>query len=277
MKQEIQIQKRSVAYWKFNSGKSPVLVYIHGFRGTHHGLQLIVDELPEFCHIVPDLPGFGESESMTGEHSLQAYINFVEEFIQNLDLKQPPILVGHSFGSIIASHYAAKHPSSIAKLILINPISAPALEGPKQLFTKLAQGYYNIGAYLPPRMSRPWLGWAPIIKVTSLMMTVTKDSAIRTYAHDQHKQHFSQFQHPRVVKEAFHASVTYTVRDVAAEIDTQTLLIAAEKDQLTTVKDQKITAERFKNAQLVILPSVGHLIHYESPAQAASAIRTFIS
>lgn len=276
MRHDIKIKNTSVAYWKYGDG-GPVFVYVHGFRGTHHGLQLVVNELPMFCHIVPDLPGFGESESFTGEHSLEAYVDFVREFIATLALPEPPILVGHSFGSIVASHYVAAYPHTIQKLILINPISAPALEGPKKLFTKLAQSYYNIGAYLPPRMSRPWLGWAPIIKVTSVMMTVTKDPKIRHYAHDQHKQHFSQFQHPRVVKEAFKASVSYTVRDTAAQITLPTLLIAAEKDQLTTVADQKITAARFKDARLVILPSVGHLIHYEAPVQAASAIREFIS
>ncbi len=31
----------------------PTLLLIHGFRGDHHGMQLIVDALPEYEVLVP--------------------------------------------------------------------------------------------------------------------------------------------------------------------------------------------------------------------------------
>ena len=274
---QLTLSNGSIAYWESNAKNKPTLVYIHGFRGTHHGLQLVIDKLPDIHSVAPDLPGFGESDMLPGEHNLEGYIEFVREFIEALELPQPPILVGHSFGSIIASHYAARYGNTIEKLILINPIAAPALAGPKVVATKIAQAYYLIGSKLPDKLSHLWLGWAPIIKITSLLMTVTKDPQIRAYAHNQHKLHFSEFKHPRVVREAFTASVEHSVRDVAHQIEVESLLIAADKDQITSLSDQQATAQQFKNARLHVIHDVGHLIHYETPAEAAGAITDFIS
>ncbi|THE16454.1 alpha/beta fold hydrolase, partial [Kocuria rosea] len=54
-----------VRYWFYDVDRAPkpLLVLVHGFRGDHHGLQLVADRLRERYHVVvPDLPGFGRSE-----------------------------------------------------------------------------------------------------------------------------------------------------------------------------------------------------------------------
>ena len=89
------------------------LVMLHGFRGTHHGLQLIADELKEFEVIVPDLPGFSEGEQLEN-YTLDAYVEWVHSFMEKQKFKTPPALLGHSFGSIVSAAYAAKYPSTIS-------------------------------------------------------------------------------------------------------------------------------------------------------------------
>lgn len=63
-----------VRYWFYDADKQrkPLLVMLHGFRGDHHGLQLIATALREKYHVVvPDLPGFGRSEPFPQrEHSV---------------------------------------------------------------------------------------------------------------------------------------------------------------------------------------------------------------
>ena len=41
-----------------------------------------------------------------------------------LGLGPDTVLLGHSFGSIVASHYVAAHPGTVSELILVNPIAA---------------------------------------------------------------------------------------------------------------------------------------------------------
>lgn len=264
-------------YWEYGDNNQPTIIMIHGFRGTHHGLQRIIDHLADFHIIVPDLPGFGDSEPFTeAEHSVGNYVKWLEAFIVHLALPRQPILLGHSFGSIITSHYTATHATSISKLILINPIGAPALEGPKAVLTKLAIFYYWLGRKLPERASHLWLSNPSIVKVMSLSMTKSKDKDMLAYVHDQHLTYFSRFANPQVVAEAFNASVSHDVREVASHITSPTLLIAGDVDDITPIVKQQELAEAVTGSQLVVLKNVGHLIHYETADQAAEAIRKFI-
>lgn len=250
---------------------------VHGFRGTHHGLEMIVKALPSYRIIVPDLPGFGESMPFTDKpHSLESYVTFVGDFIRALQLDAPPVLLGHSFGSIIASHFAAAHPAMIQKLILVNPISSPALEGPRGIMTRLAILYYWFGRTLPKKASKPWLSNRTIVKVMSKTMAKTKDPATLRFIHDQHSRYFSNFANPQVVAEAFKASVMHDVTEVVDTLHVQTLLIAGDQDDITPIEKQQELKKKLSNASLVTLSDVGHLIHYEKPQEAANAIRAFL-
>lgn len=266
------------AYWSYHNTSLPTIVMIHGFRGTHHGLERIVERLPEYNVIVPDLPGFGASQAFTDSaHNLEQYMEFVHAFIRHISADTPPVLLGHSFGSIIASHYAAKYPDTITKLILVNPIGAPALKGPKAAMTQLAIFYYWLGRALPERVSHSWLSAKSIVKIMSISMTKTKDPATRRFIHQQHLTHFSTFASPQVVAEAFRTSVSHDVSEVARDITHPTLLIAGEHDDITALPKQHQLADAMQNARLVVIPQVGHLIHYETAPEAAQAIKSFLA
>src|SRR5437868_8239605 len=123
------------------------IIMIHGFRGTHHGLLLIANFLKGNRLIIPDLPGFGKGAKLK-TYDLDNYVLWLHRYMKALQLKELPILLGHSFGSIICAAYAEKYPDTIKKLVLVNPIGAPALEGPNKVMTKLAIIYYKIGTKL---------------------------------------------------------------------------------------------------------------------------------
>ena len=265
-------------YWEYGSDKKPTIVMVHGFRGTHHGLERIVRQLNNFRIIVPDLPGFGASEPFKeGLHDLDQYVPFVEEIIKHTCGKERPILLGHSFGSIVASHYAAKKPKTIEKLVLINPIGAPALKGSKAALTQLAVFYYWLGRTLPANLSNFWLSSQISTDIMTLIMAKTKDKDMREYIRDQHRQHFSTFANSKVVAEAFKASVGHDVREVAPLIKTPTLLIAGEKDDMTPLEKQRQLAALIKNSKLHVIHNVGHLIHYETSDEAADVIQEWIT
>lgn len=248
---------------------------IHGFRGTHHGLQLIADNLKDFRVIVPDLPGFAEGDQLK-IHDLDSYVSWLHHFIKRQNLSRPPILLGHSFGSIVSSAYTAKYPNTINKLILVNPIGAPALEGPRAILTKLAIFYYWIGKKLPGSFAQKWLASNFVVMIMSTTMAKTKDKKLRAFIHDQHRKYFSLFHTARSVAEGFDTSVSHSVRDFAATITTPTLLIAGNQDDITPVSKQKELQKLFPDADLKVIENVGHLTHYETPVEVAGLVHAFI-
>ena len=161
-------------------------------------------------------------------------------------------------------------------MILVNPIGAPALEGPRGILTRLAVFYYWAGARLPRGLGEALLRNGLIVRVMSESMAKTKDRELRRFVHDQHDTYFSRFADRDVLHDAFVTSVSHDVRAFAGVINVPTLLIAAERDDITPIEAERRLAMMFPDAELVEIAHVGHLIHYETPAAAASAIDAFL-
>ncbi|CAM3061618.1 Lipase 3 precursor [Arthrobacter ulcerisalmonis] len=277
----VRLTDSTVAYWCYEpvdaTAETRTILVIHGFRGDHHGLLRVADLLPEMRVIMPDLPGFGASTAFgSGGHSVAHYGEFIAEFMAALDLGPDTVLLGHSFGSIVAAHFVATHPAAVSPLILINPIAAPALEGPKGIMTKLAVLYYRLAAKLPRRLGLGLLRNSLIVRVMSETMAKTKNPELRTYIHGQHHSYFSAFADRDSLLESFTASVSGNVTEVAHQLNLPVLLIAGEKDEIAALPDQHRLVARLPDGHLDVIPDVGHLIHYETPEPAARFIRSFL-
>jgi len=255
---------------------SRTIIMIHGFRGTHHGLSLISDNLKSYTIITPDLPGFATGDTMD-LYDLDSYVAWLKDFIDQQHLSTPPILLGHSFGSIICAAYAAKYQDTISRLILVNPIGAPALEGPRGVLSKLAVFYYWVGTKLPNSFAQKWLASNLIVMVMSVTMAKTKDKKLRAFIHDQHRQYFSLFHSPTSLAESFKTSVSNNVRTFAPAILIPTLLIAGAEDDITPLAKQKELVQLFPHATLQVIENVGHLTHYETPGQVAEHVQAFMT
>jgi len=265
----------TTAWWEYGEPGAPVIVLVHGFRGDHHGLEPIVANLPGFRIVSPDLPGFGESAPLDGPHDIAGYAAWLDAFVASLELDGAYTLLGHSFGSIVASAAVAGglRPE---RLVLVNPIGAPALEGPRGVMTRLAVAYYRAAAALPERAGFAVLKNRAIVRVMSVTMAKTRSRELRRFIHDQHDRYFSAFSDRDSLLEAFRASVSHDVREFAPQIDVPVLLIAAERDDITPLSAQHVLVERFPDARLEVIPEVGHLIHYEAPGDAARRILGFV-
>lgn len=290
-------------YWQYGKGMNaglfpegsyPVLL-VHGFRGDHHGLEIIANYLlkliPNVSIISPDLPGFGRSadlpESALDEDSIDAYVAWLQDFVERANpLGLPLHVVGHSFGSILTSAFAAAHPASLARLSLINPISEPALEGRQRVTSRLASLYYRAGAALPEKIGYPLLRSQLITRASSEVMMRTKDKAMRRFINGQHAAYFGSFGSRRGVLSAYEASITHTAAEYAAAIRVPVQMLVAEDDDLgtpetaramyatLTSRDLPATSTGARE-RLDMIPEVGHLIHYETPRRAAELIADF--
>jgi pimeloyl-ACP methyl ester carboxylesterase len=265
-------------YWEYGDSAAPTtIIMVHGFRGDHHGLEPVVAQMAGFRIVSPDLPGFGESAPLSGiAHDIDGYGTWLREFVATLAPVGRLVILGHSFGSIVVSAAVAGGLQA-DDVVLINPIAAPALSGPRGILTRLAIFYYWAAAALPERTGFALLRNRLIVRIMSVAMAKTPDPRLRSWIHDQHDRYFSSFSDRNVVLEAFRASVGSDVSEFAADIPQRTLLIAAENDDITPVAAQYRLQKLFPDAALHVIPGVGHLIHYETPAEAAAQLELFLA
>ena len=261
--------------WEYGDSGGEPLILVHGFRGDHHGLEGIAERVQGARVIVPDLPGFGRSPALPGrEHTIETYAEWLRAFSLAVAPEGSSVL-GHSFGSLVVSAAVA---SGLAprRLILINPISTPALEGPRRILTQGAIAYYRLGDALPERAGHALLASRLMVRVMSETMAKTRNPELRSWIHDQHDQYFSDFSDKRTLLEAFRASVSHTVGEFSDAFTMPTLLITGDRDDLTPLRAQLELQRRVPGAELKITPGVGHLVHYEAADDAAKWVTEFV-
>ncbi|WP_307781281.1 alpha/beta fold hydrolase [Agilicoccus flavus] len=295
-----------VARYTPRGSPGPPVVLVHGFRGDHHGLDTIALFLTRRRRaetagasgpgqdagaggleriVAPDLPGFGAGPPLPGRHDLAAYVRVLADLLaaEGATPDRPVVLVGHSFGSVLVAHLAAARPELVAGLALVNPITSDPLAGPRAWASRATRGYYGLARGLArlagPGPARAFLAWPPVVRAMSEAMATTRDPALRAWIHDQHARHFSTFSDARVVAEAFEVSITHTVRDVEAVLAAApfpVLVVAGDADDIAPLPGQRAFAAAV-GARLVVLPRVGHLVHYERPDAAADAVADLLA
>lgn len=279
-----------VAVWHYSSTAAaepswpprPRLLMVHGFRGDHHGLQLIVDALPEFEILVPDLPGFGETPPVRGtcgrsvEHTVELYAGVVAGLARELDFGPEDVLMGHSFGTTIAAAHVAQHRRRWAALVLSAPISSSVFSDRMLPGAAAVDIYYRLGELLPERAGDALLRASAGVGVTNLTMSVEKDPQVVDYVRDQHRRFFSGYSDRSTLLQAYRASSRHTVADYAEDLELPVLLLPGAKDQLSTPAGQRRLRDALPQGRMEVIRGAGHLLHYERPAQVARAMRRFL-
>lgn len=107
-------------------GDGPPLVLLHGGHGNWMHWARSIDALAaSYTLLVPDLPGFGESDALPGPvHAPDRLDRLVEASIGTLDQlvghDRPVSLAGFSFGGLVAACLAARR-AHIVRLALLGP------------------------------------------------------------------------------------------------------------------------------------------------------------
>ncbi len=104
---------------------APTVVFLHGWALSDRTYRHSLDQLARRGHTVlaPALPGFrGTAEVPRKAFSLAGYGDWLVDFLDVLDVREPVTLVGHSFGGAVAIKCAHDHPDRVAQLVLVNSI-----------------------------------------------------------------------------------------------------------------------------------------------------------
>lgn len=256
------------ALWTYSAPepKGRILL-IHGFRGDHHGLEAIAGALQDYEVLIPDLPGYGKSKSFSGIHDLDAYGIWLADLCA--ELPEVNLVLGHSFGSLVVANGYSKG-LGVSNVALLNPITTRSSEQ-KDFANKLSSWFYRFCAKTGSVGSL--LLRAPlIVRGMSIVMTTSRQLRVRSFVHGQHAKYFSSYREDRVAFEGFTAASNGSVFDYLDALPGKVLLIAGSNDLIAPLANQVSLQARLTGSILEVIPSVGHLTHYESPTKVAELI-----
>ena len=116
----INIDGNKIRYFESGSSKK-TLVLVHGLGASSERWQYVLPLFAiDFHVVVPDLVGFGHSDKPVTDYTIDYFSNFLEKFLDSLDIKETSI-IGSSLGGQIAAEYTSSHSQSVEKLILVSP------------------------------------------------------------------------------------------------------------------------------------------------------------
>ena len=111
----------------------PCYVLLHGGYGSWaHWIRVIPQLAQEGTVIVPDMPGFGYSDTPPEPHSAEGVAELLVGALTPLLQRRRVVLSGFSFGGAIAGHVAQRLGEQIQHLLLIGPGGLGAPRGTMQ-------------------------------------------------------------------------------------------------------------------------------------------------
>jgi len=125
--------KDSKVCWR-SWGKGKPLILLHGGYGSWaHWIKQAIPFSKNYNVLIPDMPGFGESEDLTLPHTPEKIsANIAETLLKLISPEENPILCGFSFGGLIAGHLSynlIERGLNPEKLILVGPGGLGAKRG----------------------------------------------------------------------------------------------------------------------------------------------------
>lgn len=145
-----------------HSGRGPALILLPGLTANAHSFDgLIAAGLaPRFHCVALDLRGRGLSSQPALGYTMADHAADVLGVLDELRLKTA-VLVGHSFGGLLAYYLAAKHPDRISRIIPIDAAKAAThprvAEMIKPSLARLGQTLPSVDAYLSAMKQMPFL------------------------------------------------------------------------------------------------------------------------
>src|ERR1700737_4571041 len=101
----------------------PAMLMLHGLGSSSAGYRTqFVDLSRDFRVLAWIAPGFGDSSPIGRDDAgIDDYADALEAFLRALGLRRLPVLVGSSWGSVIALAFARRYPQLVGSLVLSAP------------------------------------------------------------------------------------------------------------------------------------------------------------
>jgi pimeloyl-ACP methyl ester carboxylesterase len=171
------VQGRPAAYSTAGSGLPVVL--LHGWALGQHTYREVVERIAaEGVRVIaPSLPGFGGTGDLPdASFSLSGYAAWVADLLDALDVDEPAVVVGHSFGGGVATRFAHDHPDRTRSLVLVNSIGGSSWHNGSGVRSITERPLWDWGLHFPADV------W-PIRQATRVLPVIVEDLVPNLFRH----------------------------------------------------------------------------------------------
>jgi len=247
----------------------PTLLLLHGGPGFDHtDLARIFEPLADTAQLVLlDHRGQGRSDGDDpAQWNLDRWVPDIAEFCEALELDRPLIL-GQSFGGVVALAVAARYPDLPAKLIVSSSLAKFRPDRAFPMFERL--GGPEVRAVAERHFSELTDESAEEFVRVCLPYynpsTIDPDIIARTRLKLEVGNHF--FRNEGLDVDLF---------PELPRIKCPTLVIGGELDPITPVADSQDIAAAIPQAEVRIFEGAGHGVFRDQPEEAVAVIREFV-
>lgn len=269
---EVMVDELPMAY--LEGGDGEVILLLHGFTANKdHWTRVARLLTPHYRVIAVDLPGFGESGLVDGgDYSVEAQAERIHGFARTLGLTRFH-LGGSSTGGNIAGVFAARYPGSVESLWLISPLGVTGAK-PSEVEQMIASG-----ARSPLIIERPGQ-FGDVLDIVFDNRPYLPRSVRRHLG----KQAAARYHHYQWVYEQIRdigpdgrPLPATPLQPLLAGSPLPTLIVWGERDRVLDVSGAALLADVMPNAQVDIMPRVGHLPMLERPEETAERYLEFLA
>jgi len=264
----VTVDGRRVRYLECGEGDPMLLV--HGWIGSAENFHKWVPALSGRRRmIMPDLPGFGESEPLPGKHTTAALATSVEAFASAVGLRLFD-LGGLCLGATVALELARRDPERVRQLVLHTPIYArPALSASFKLQTSIFT--------VPPIFFPFWrLGTSRFLADLYRRLFVGETSDVDRVEQDLNFANQVRCL-PRAAREWLDDALDQDFTEWLAQWEQPVLMIVAGNDNMVDVGAMQRLTESMQTAEVVVVPDTGHGWNEALIQAQSAAISGFLS
>jgi 3-oxoadipate enol-lactonase len=246
-----------------SEGHGETVLLIHGLGGTSNTWSGLGATLARYATIRPDLPGSGRSGRVTGELSIARFVGAMLKVLDASNVSGAHV-VGHSLGTIVATHLAAEHPERVRSLALFGPLLAPA-EGARAAIRTRGEKARSEGTIGMQAIADT------LVQASTSATTRTRRPAALAFVRESLMR-----QDPEGYGRTCEALADATPAEIA-RIDCPTLLVTGDEDAVAPPQSVRAIGERIAGSRIEVLRGCGHWTPIEMPDECAALLATHLA
>jgi 3-oxoadipate enol-lactonase len=242
------------------SGDGPPLVLLHSLLSDRASFDRIVPELGKrFRVVVPELPGFGQSEAVSG--GLAAVADRMAAAVEEIADGEDVTVLGNGYGGFVALQMAIRHPDLAARLILADCGAAFSQAG-REAFRNMAAVASTKGLSAITEVAMRRLFAPEFQQANPDLMRDRREAFLKT--------------DPAVFRAACEALAELDLQPQLGQVTIPVLVVVGEHDEATPPPMSHELAAALPQARLKVIAGCAHVPQLQAPRAFLEAIGDFL-